>query len=186
MSEHFLTLSPKNLFRFTCPVFNAEVQMRGCVLVRDKVYKGERFEQRKGCQACISASKCPAAQIIQKMALSRGDANDHCSSREEKTGKLPLESLERIRRVLVPDHVMRQYGLSNAEIDLINTSGGRIDQQIATAPQARVSGRVQTSWATEAPKKRQKPPAAAPAALSTIATSTVQAATSGDMAAAIN
>lgn len=181
MAENYLTLSMKNLFSFTCPIFSAEVQMRGCVLVRDKVYQGQHFEERRGCQACISGGKCPAAAIIQQIAFRRSDATDRCSSLEAKTGRLPLDALEKIRPVLMTHAVMGRYNLSPAELNLIETANARIDAQIATAPRERVAGRLNVAEAPVTAKPKKRAPVAAPTA-----SANISAAISGDMSAAIN
>lgn len=181
MAENYLTLSMKNLFSFTCPIFGAEVQMRGCVLVREKVYSGHQFPERRGCQACVSGGKCPAAQIVQQIAFGRSDATDRCSSLEAKTGRLPLDALEKIRPVIITPAIMGRYSLSPAEVDLIESANARVDAQIATAPRERVAGRLNANEAPVAPKKQTRAPQAAPKAAANLS-----AAISGDMSAAIN
>lgn len=181
MAENYLTLSMKNLFSFTCPIFGAEVQMRGCVLVREKVYSGQNFPERRGCQACVSGGKCPAAQIVQQIAFGRSDATDRCSSLEAKSGRLPLDALEKIRPVMLAAHVLARYSPSPAEIALIETANARIDTQIATAPRERVAGRLNVSEAPVTAKAKKRAPVAAPTA-----SANVSAAISGDMSAALN
>ena len=183
MTQHFLTLSMKNRFSFTCPIFDASVEMRGCVLVRDKVYRGEQFPERKGCQACISSSKCPAAAIVQQMAFNRSDATDHCSSIEPKSGKLPASALEAVRPVIVTASDVQRYGLTSTELSLIESANGRIDTQLATAPSERVSGRIQAS---EAPKRARATKVAPEASTEAPSIAVTSAAASGDMSAAIN
>lgn len=185
----FLTVSMENKFSFTCPIFDKPVQMRGCVLVRDKVFTGQNFEQRRGCQVCISAGKCPAAQIVQKIALSRGDATDHCSSVEEKHGRLPAEVLQSVRNVVVTDAMMAARGrLSESEADLIRSSGARIDAQLATAPRGEAGGRIKTLRASTDTPARSKavsePPRASVAPRKSSAVT--KAAASGDLSAAIS
>lgn len=183
MTEHYLSVSMENRFSFTCPVFNQEVEMRGCVLVREKVYKGQSFEQRRGCQACVVGGKCPAAEIVKRIAFQTNDATDRCSSTEVKVGKLPADALERIRPTIIPESVLLRFSLSGSERKLIETANDRIDQQIATAPREQVAGRLTRAPATATPAKRVSRSTAAQKAP---ANETVSAATSGDMSAAIN
>jgi hypothetical protein len=59
-----MDLSENNQFSFTCPVFNVETKLSVCIKLRDLVWRGSRPDVRKGCQACMSAGKCPAATIL--------------------------------------------------------------------------------------------------------------------------
>ena len=108
MSEIF-TLSKDNLFSFKCPVMNSDVQIRTCVHLRFLVYRGERREVRRGCQACISSGKCPAAEIVRRFAFNASNATDHCASVEEKHGKLPADVLDRVSAIVVHDHILTTF-----------------------------------------------------------------------------
>lgn len=185
MINHPLTLAKSNKFSFKCPVMNAEVQMRGCVLLRDKVYVGQKLQTRRGCQACISGGKCPAAEIVRRFAFGANNATDHCSSEEPKVGRLPADVLDRIAAVIVPEGTLRSFGVPAEEVLLITNSRERIDQQILTAPRERVESRVRKSEHHETPKRRSSAPAPAtkPAAPKPQIN---HAAATGDMAAALN
>ncbi|NKX37666.1 hypothetical protein HGG70_07005 [Rhodobacteraceae bacterium R_SAG4] len=180
----FATTSEKNQFSFNCPIFAADVSMRSCLQVRDKVYKGEHLEVRRGCQACISSSKCPAAEIQRRISFKITSATDHCASDTPVLGKLPADILERIAPVLVREEHMRAYRVPSHEQNAIETSRSRIEAQIATAPRAQASPKhIFTSAA--------KPSKRGVAAKATIEqqpkiTAVNEAAKSGDMAAALN
>lgn len=184
----FLTLSMDNLFSFTCPVFAADVEIRSCVVLRNKVYAGEHVQTRRGCQACIRANKCPAAELVSSMAHGRSEATDHCSSLEPVKGRLPAYALERIQRVMVLESHLRMADVPSGEVDAIATANERIAAQLETAPMKKVEARrVATSSATS--RRTVRRPAASPATTTpeTVKTvSTVAAAASGDLSAAIN
>lgn len=186
MSQQFLSVSMDNLFSFECPVFGQQVEMRGCVLVREKVYKGEQFSQRRGCQACISGGKCPAAEIVKRIAFNAANATDRCSSQEPRVGKLPADVLEQIRPTVLTEGQLARFGLSGAEMSLIQSANDRIDKQIATAPREQVAGRVVHVATTNPAKSRKSRPVAPLEAAVAKPDATVAAATSGDMSAAIN
>lgn len=178
----FLTVSLENQFAFKCPIFDTEVQMRGCVLLRDKVYHGDKIQTRRGCQACIRSSKCPAAEIVRRIAFQTGDATDHCASQEKKVGRLPADVLERVAAVIVPEGVLSQHGVTSEERDLIRSSNDRIVAQIGTAPRTKVEARV-ARQTTAAPRSASRSAIkTAPAPEPTLN----KAAATGDLAAALN
>lgn len=180
----FDTMSLDNRFSFTCPIFNAQVEMRSCVLLREKVYRGKRIATRRGCQACISGGKCPAAEIVRRIAFAAHDATDACASFEPVNGKLPADVLERVAVVRLHDELLRKYGVPANEVDLINTCGSRIEEQIGKAPRGKV----------EAKGARRTSQKAAPTRVARVATgeskqavsAAQDAAARGDLSAAIN
>ncbi|MTH61083.1 hypothetical protein [Paracoccus litorisediminis] len=182
--SHYLTLDQENRFSFTCPIFDSKVEMRGCVLVRDMVYQGKNFPQRQGCQVCIRGGKCPAAEIVRRIAHNQPNATDRCSATEPVHGKLPADVLEFVRPTVMLENALRR--LAGSEVTMIQSANDRIDAQIATAPRERVAGKVTRVSATANYEKpegrstaRKSAPASKPAA-------NVEAAISGDMSAAIN
>lgn len=177
----FLTLAKSNMFSFTCPIFDAQVQMRSCVILRDKYYRGERVEVRRGCQACMSSGKCPAADIVRRIAFGMNDATDHCSSPEPRTGRLPADTLERIRPVLVTEVSLTTFRVPQAERALIASAGQRIDAQLAGAPRTVVSARLVRKSAHEEQRQTRPAPISAP-----VVKAPSTAAATGDLAAAIN
>lgn len=102
------TYGAANRFRFNCPIFGAEVEMRQCLQLRDEWAKGKRIEQRRGCQACLSASKCPIVHIIARIQADPAK-HDVYHSDEPKVGKLRPEILERIARIVVCQHTLNAY-----------------------------------------------------------------------------
>lgn len=186
-TANYETLSLKNLFSFKCPIFDAEVQMRSCVHLRDQVYMGKTVGVRRGCQACIQSSKCPAAELVRRIALNTGDATDHCASSEAKVGRLPADILERIAPVIVQEQHLATYGVPTAERQLIASARERIEAQAATAPRGRVEAKVIRASSVSAPTKREiKVTTTAAVAPAPKTDSIHEAAMSGDLAAAIN
>lgn len=185
----FATLSETNKFAFVCPIFNAEVQIRSCLAVRAKVYKGETLETRRGCQACISSSKCPAAEIQRRISFNISTATDHCASETPVVGKMPADILERIAPVLVQGEHLRRFAVSTSEQTMIESSRERIETQIASAPRSQTAPkRVQVSSSSEgtsvkrggAVKRSSAPKPASQQPAVNVAAKT------GDMAAALN
>lgn len=183
-----LTLQMENLFSFTCPIMNTNVQMRGCVMLRDKVYAGKRIETRRGCQACIKSSKCPAAELVRRIAFGSADMTDHCASTEEKVGKLPGDVLDKIAPILVRESDLAGMNVTVEERNLIASSRERIEAQALTAPRERVEPRrTIASPSSEAPRRSaQKAAQSVPAPETTKPTSISKAASTGDLAAALN
>lgn len=184
-TTHFLSMSLKNQFSFHCPVVDVDVEMRGCVYLRDKVYSGQTIATRRGCQACIQASKCPAAEMVRRVAFGSNDATDHCASEEPKLGRIPGDVLDRIKAVLVPEHLLRQYGVSSAEVAKIQSSRERIEAQALTAPRTKVEGR-ERRVAAGAPARRESRVIEMPKTAPEVSNAITNAAATGNMAAAIN
>lgn len=176
-----MNLYDDNHFTFTCPVFNVDTKLSVCLKLRDLVWRGDRPTVRKGCQACMSGGKCPAATILQQPLV---EGVYHSATPVK--GKLGLPVLERIRHTMVMQSTLDQYGVPTAERALIANSGERIDAQIAVAPKTEKQARqlVQSAARRNAPEptgtprtKQQKPKAAPTPNL---------AAQTGDLSAAIS
>lgn len=131
---HFKTLLPTNQATFNCPIFDATTRVAGCVLLRDKLYRGDHIETRKGCQACISASKCPMAAIVSKMAFGKSDVGDDMGDLEPRTARLPADILGAIMPIMVMDTTLTRFRVSDGERLLIATANIRIEKQLLTAP----------------------------------------------------
>lgn len=159
------TLASDNQFCFKCPIFGAEVELAGCMQLNQDWMRGKRSEIRRGCQALMQATKCPTYHIIQAM-MREGDDPYH--SDERRVGQLRPALLAKIAPIQVLDRTLDEYGVPAAERELIMASEkGRGD-----VPLEKI----------EVPKKRARKsadPVVEPSALET-------AATTGDMAAAIN
>ena len=63
----YLTLSLTNKARINCPIFDTQVNVASYVALRDKVWRGEHVEVRRGCQACMHCSKCPVSVLVSKI-----------------------------------------------------------------------------------------------------------------------
>jgi hypothetical protein len=185
----YACLSPQNQFSFKCPIFDAETQMRACVRLRDKVYRGDRLETRRGCQACIKSSMCPAAEMVRRIAFGSQDATDHCASDEPKTGRLPADVLEKIAPVVVQDQYLRQLDVSPGEQAMIASARKRIEEQLQTAPRTQVEARGTRTASSGRPTPRsvaQKPAQRVTEAPAPNTTLINTAAATGDLAAALN
>lgn len=118
------TYSPQNQFRFNCPIFGSEVEIRQCFSLREQWARGKQMETRRGCQACLTASKCPIVPIM-KALQQNPEQNDHYFSAEPKVGKLRPEILERIARVMVPQSTLNRYQpISEAQAQRIEAVDG--------------------------------------------------------------
>jgi hypothetical protein len=120
-------------FGFTCPIFNSITKLATCLKLRELVYRGQRPDVRKGCQACMSAGKCPADKIIQRRNFQKGYYATEYEA-DTANGKLGFHVLDRIRNTLVLPKTLDEYRVSEVERDLIAGATARIDAQIASAP----------------------------------------------------
>ncbi|TDW20376.1 hypothetical protein EV128_1256 [Rhizobium azibense] len=189
---HYLTLARENEFQFNCPVFNANTKMAACMALREAVWMGKTVEKRQGCQAAMNCGMCPAAAIVSKINYSRTPVSDDYGSKEPKVGKLHADILERIRNIIPIPRELGRFALTDNERELLNSTRGRIEAQLKTAPGASgketafveprrsISNITTTRRPLEAEGKR------------TVVQKTTQnqainnAAKTGDMAAAIN
>lgn len=169
----YLTMNERNQFTFTCPIFDTETRMSLCVRLRNMVWRGENPEVRRGCQACMSAGKCPAAEVVRRIAFNSSNASDDYASEEPRKGKLAADILEHIHKTIVPEAVLQRFGVSSAERMKIETASDRIGALIPGAP--RLSGR------------RSARPTASPAQKVTPKADKIKsAAATGDLSAALN
>lgn len=98
-------LSPSNQFQFHCPIFGSVTKISSCFQLDELVMRGRKPEARKGCQACMESNKCPIWHIKQRMK--RNDI-DCYHSIEPKIGQLENEILETIAPILIQATHMRQ------------------------------------------------------------------------------
>ena len=110
------TLSPLNMWRTICPIFGAEVELRACLALREKVWRGERTPIRQGCQACMRASKCPIVPMMQSMMREKGDPY---YSAEPKLGHLAADLIKRIANVVVPKQILELFDIPARQVELI-------------------------------------------------------------------
>lgn len=116
------TYSAENKFRFNCPIFGAEVALRDCFQLRDEWAKGKHIPVRRGCQACLSASKCPVVPIMRKVQLTEKVI---CFSTEDKVSRLDPEILEQVAKVVVPQNMLDRYQpIPHAQMERIDRVQG--------------------------------------------------------------
>jgi len=180
---HYLTLSAKNQFTFTCPTFNAETKMAACMALREAVWMGKTVDKRRGCQAAMNCGMCPAAAIVSRINYAKEAVSDDYGSIEPKKGKLHRNILERILNVIPRAKELERIGVSDAERELLMTTRPRIEAQLKSAPGDKAQfiepRRVrETPISTRISMPRPKVDAAQDAIN--------HAAATGDMAAAIN
>lgn len=128
-----LTLSLTNKARINCPIFDTQVNVASCVALRDKVWRGEHIDVRRGCQACMRCSKCPVAELVSKICFG-SDYPDNLASTEPKLIALSEDVLRRIENVVVLDNIMNHLGVPDIERQLIDSSRSRIEKALAKAP----------------------------------------------------
>jgi hypothetical protein len=167
-----LTLDDKaNQFEFVCPIFNVQTKMRLCMTLRELFWMGKKPDVRKGCQACMRSSKCPAAAIVNKISYSsQRPAPDEYGSTQPVVGKLRKDILERILLPIVLERTMDEFGVPEPERQMIRTSSDRIAKMVGAAP---IDG-------------EDRPATRAAPAKKTKSTVNRAAAASGDLAAAVN
>lgn len=178
-----LTLSPENQFTFTCPIFKANTKISACLKLRDLVWKGKKTEVRKGCQACLSASKCPIYWVMRDMTA---NGTDPYASTTPVQGALEPQILNHIAPIIVPSRTLDDFQVDGREREIIvalNASAGP-----ATADAIAKANKRRRS----APIRRSSSPAPEPVKLTSPTETTpsrdktVEAAMSGDMAAAVS
>lgn len=184
------SLSAENRFRFVCPIFGAEVEMRECNKLRDMVWRGQGPEVRKGCQACMSASKCPMGAVFKELDPDAGV--DPYFSTTPKLGRLSDKVLRAIAPIVVPETTITNYpGILPQHLDRIRACNGLkgFDKfkglEIATLED--IGYREIPEYPPEAKQGKKisrgifsSPPPAEPAA------ETPSAAATGDLTAALN
>lgn len=139
----YLTLSLTNKARINCPIFDTQVNVASCVALRDKVWRGEHIDVRRGCQACMRCSKCPVAELVSKICFG-SDYPDNLASTEPKLIALSEDVLRRIENVVVLDNIMNHLGVPDIERQLIESSRSRIEKALAKAPSSDKTKRVNT------------------------------------------
>lgn len=128
----YLTLSSVNKARVKCPIFNTTVNVASCVNLRDKVWRNERVDVRRGCQACMRCSKCPVAKLITKISFS-STYPDNLGSKEPKLLNFSDDVLTAIKNVVVLENVMDHFNVPDIERQLIYSAQSRIEEAIKSA-----------------------------------------------------
>ncbi|OCP21873.1 MULTISPECIES: hypothetical protein [unclassified Ensifer] len=145
----YLTLSSENQAQTVCPIFNAKTKVASCMLLRERVWAGTKIEKRQGCQVAMRCGMCPATAIVDRIGKVNGQlASDDYGSLEPKVVRIHAPILERIKSVIPLKSVLDQYQLTPEERQMLQTTRGRIEEQLKTAP-----GRDGKSTAYIAPQK---------------------------------
>src|SRR3954468_1108106 len=101
LMQQVKTYAENNQFRFNCPIFKVEVQIKQCLSLRDMVWRGEKVGVRRGCQACLRSSKCPMVPLVHDFSFMR-EPEDIYHSTEPRVGHLSSALLGRIAKIVVP------------------------------------------------------------------------------------
>lgn len=181
--KRYKTLAEDNQFSFVCPIFNAQTRITACLKLRELVWMGKRPDKRPGCQACMTASKCPVVHIVKRIGAD--NYGDPYGSSEPKLGQLRKDDLERIAPIICDERTIRHYPLSDAERLMIASSGERIRKMISTsrnsAPSEELDDTSEIEVVETTPVAKRPRPSVTPQASANDA-----AAKRGDIAAAIN
>lgn len=117
------TLDEANQLYVVCPIFQAETSIAVCFKLRELVWRGERPQQRQGCQVCMKASKCPINNIIWEM-IRKPDIDPYWST-TKKVVQFRDHDLEKIARVVVPEKMMDGYTLTDKEALMIRRANAQ-------------------------------------------------------------
>jgi hypothetical protein len=179
----YQTLDPENKFEFVCPIFNAQTKMSTCVKLRNMVWQGKTPDARKGCQACMSIGKCPAAVITQKMAMSnaRNMVEDDYGSTKPVVGRIRADVLEKILPAMHIVTMIDRFCVSPEEFRAIETANERIEKALNSAPKNERSKTPIAFSPSQSPVKKR-----ASAKKTPLDENLKNAAVSGDISAAIN
>lgn len=113
------TYSPKNEARIVCPIFGAETRLADCLELEQQVAKGQRPEERRGCQASMMSSKCPTYWI--NKAIQR-TGEDLYHSAEPKVIALKPELLDQVHPIIVRDDAVNRYAVEGDELTAIRAA----------------------------------------------------------------
>ena len=177
--DHAMMLDDSNQFAFACPNFGAEVQARVCFKLHNLFMVGRPHEKRKGCSACMLANKCPVGHMI-KEQLREGDNRYYSDT--PKVGRLSSAIIERIRPLGVLESTLNNYAVNSAERLAIEAASG-----ISGDKSARRTIEVDDVHIHHAPKPRRQIAKSLKSEEAKVEAedSTVTAAISGDMSAAL-
>jgi hypothetical protein len=180
LNELKKTLSPTNQFCFKCPIFKTEVKLATCLMLRDKVWRGEKIEVRGGCQAAMHDSKCPVVHVLPEMmrADSTGNSDDPYHSVEKVVGSLSNWILKRITPIMMMQRTIDQFAMSPQERQLLEESNSMIPEINEKKERLRP---IRHTKAVPLADSKEIEAKSHPVVADSIA-----AATSGDMTAAIN
>lgn len=175
---HKRTLENGNQFSFVCPIFNSETKISQCIELREQVWFGNRPDTRKGCQACMRASKCPINFILTDMVRTGADPY---FSPVPKLGKLEDHVLKHIRHISIPDHWIRNYPLTPTEVRFIAQANDNA-RDFGAEKKARATARLDLDEVKAKSEMTARPTSSPEPAQDDV----VAAAMSGDLGAALN
>ena len=171
------TLSEENQASIKCPALGVEARLADCLTLRDRVWRGERIEERRGCQACMASSKCAAAQIVHDMWVHKEDPGYYSATPKVVTLSQGLQ--DTLARVLIQEKTLDRLGVVDEERMVLLAANERAGKAVKAS--------IDTSdWAQPKAKrapakgKAERAPEKAPES------KTVAAALSGDMSAALS
>jgi len=98
------TFSPQNMWSFACPIFGAEVKIKDCLNLRDQWMRGQGPEVRKGCQGCMSSSKCPIIHVIKEVD-NKKDSDPYFSA-EPRLGRLSDYVMKAIAPIITAESTL--------------------------------------------------------------------------------
>lgn len=183
------SLEYTNQFSFVCPIFGAETKIGVCMLLRDRVWRGDKPEVRKGCQACLVSSKCPMIAVIKGAQIKN---EDFYYSATPRLGNLRSHHVDAIRATIVPDNTMERIGVpTNERMIILAANGlkgvlkGKVDAGKHAVEIDDMEGEEPIVARITIKQQRENREAAASSATKTTDAIT-SAAQTGDMSAAIN
>jgi hypothetical protein len=175
------TYRPDNRWSFQCPIFGSTTEIRVCLHLRDLLWSGKRQEVRRGCQACMHDSKCPMVNLVRRIRDTKDEPGYF--SLEPKQGALLASDVDRIRKIIVTEETMKRFDVPENERQAILSTNGwnaklhgkvEIDGKLSDLPG------LEEKIASHKPRKRAEAPA--PAKTDDV----IEAASTGDMSAAVN
>jgi hypothetical protein len=152
-----------NEFAFKCPIFKVDVKFRDCAKLQQLHMRHDKPNVRKGCQACLTASKCPISHMIKEL---HHEGDGRYFSAEPSVGPISDAVIARTARILVMPFHTQQYNLTDREKELIEDANEMARQGVVTKQISR--RKTAASETSTSPK------------ISTLTAET------GDMSAAIN
>jgi hypothetical protein len=171
--EPFLSGMERNKARFVCSVMQSEERVADCFELVAQTTMGRVLEERRGCQLCVKASKCPATHMLQE---ERNSAGNVYFSASERVMSVSDWVAKRVSPIIVIETWLNNTPMSTEDrAKIIQANEDRTP--VKGAKPTRTLGKVERSIRATEPRERPEPETSEP--------DTFDAATSGDMAAAI-
>lgn len=176
------TLRADNEFRFACPIFSSEVKIADCFTLFEQHKRGKRFAGREGCQACMASSKCPIYTIEREIL--HKDVDPYFS-KEPKVGPLQKHHVEAISRVVVQEYFVSMFGVPDDQKEVMREAHARLIEGKLNSKDRGASIMLGSVPTQPKATRRAAKPASTEIATVKPKDTTVDAAISGDMSAAI-